>query len=203
MPKPLKLETSQTLRETQKIFIFGFPFGSQLGKNVSVNPSSVSSLRKDSMGVLDRVQCNGGMHPGNSGGPVVNGSGHLIGVSVAGIPGTPIVFAIPSDHVTRAMAGRLLADNRGEPYLESSKVRVPVEFTFLDPMKRIKEIKVEVWTGEPGRDRAGSMTKPATVEGDSARETQKLAYENGFASGTIVLPKVPTGKVVWVQPVAT
>ncbi|MBI3410066.1 MAG: trypsin-like peptidase domain-containing protein [Planctomycetes bacterium] len=203
MPQPLKIETSQGLRETQKVFIFGFPFGSRLGKNVTVNESSVSSLRKDAMGALDRVQCNGGMHPGNSGGPVVNGNGDLIGVSVAGIPGTPIVFAIPSDHVTRAMAGRLLDDNRREPYIDGGKVRVPVEFTFLDPMKRIKDLRVEVWTGDAGRDRPPSLVKPVASDGDSQRETHKVTYENGFASGNILLPKVPAGKVVWVQPVTT
>src|SRR5262249_42800958 len=96
----------------------------------------------------------------------------------------------------------LLADNRGEPYVDSGKTRVPVEFTFLDPMKRIKELRVDVWTGNPGRDRAGSLTKPPAAEGDGLRESQKITYENGYATGTILLPKVPAGKVVWVQPVA-
>ena len=50
-------------------------------------------------GDLKQLQVNGGMHPGNSGGPVVDSRGVVIGVSVAIITGTLIDFAIPGDFV--------------------------------------------------------------------------------------------------------
>ncbi|HET6573342.1 MAG TPA: trypsin-like peptidase domain-containing protein [Fimbriiglobus sp.] len=97
LPKPLSFGRSAALVETQDVFIFGYPLGENLGLNISVNKSTVSSLRKDARGAIDVVQVAGGMHPGNSGGPVADKSGAVIGVSVAGILGTQINFAIPAE----------------------------------------------------------------------------------------------------------
>jgi putative serine protease PepD len=97
LPKPLRFGRSADLIETQDVFIFGYPLGEKLGLNISVNKSTVSSLRKDKTGAIEVVQVAGGMHPGNSGGPVTDKSGAVIGVSVAGILGTQINFAIPAE----------------------------------------------------------------------------------------------------------
>ena len=96
LPRPLNFARSADLTETQEVLIFGFPLGEQLGLNISVNKSTVSSLRKEN-GVVVVVQVAGGMTNGNSGGPVTNTKGEVIGVSVAIIRDTPINFAIPSD----------------------------------------------------------------------------------------------------------
>lgn len=47
MPPPLRFGRSAALVETQDVFIYGYPFGEKLGENISVNKSTVSSLRKD------------------------------------------------------------------------------------------------------------------------------------------------------------
>ncbi len=74
LPEPLSFGAADELGETQEVLIFGFPFGKDLGKNITVTRSSITSLRKDN-GQLKEIQVNGGMHPGNSGGPVVNQQG--------------------------------------------------------------------------------------------------------------------------------
>jgi S1-C subfamily serine protease len=99
LPPPLPVASAAGLMETQNVYIFGFPFGAQLGKNITVSKSAISSLRRGGDGVLKQVQVNGGMHPGNSGGPVTDTRGVVIGVSVAGIEGTQINFAVPGDFV--------------------------------------------------------------------------------------------------------
>jgi S1-C subfamily serine protease len=100
LPEPLPVRPAKYLTELQKVYVFGFPFGEQLGKNITVSESSVSSLRKYSRSdELKEVQVNGGMQPGNSGGPVVDTSGHVVGVAVSIIRGTQINFAIPGEHV--------------------------------------------------------------------------------------------------------
>jgi len=54
LPEPLKV-VQKPLSETDVVFIFGFPFGKELGKNVTVSKSSISSLRKDTSGkILER-----------------------------------------------------------------------------------------------------------------------------------------------------
>jgi hypothetical protein len=103
LPPPLPIDTATALTELQKLYIFGFPFGAQLGKNITVTASSVGALRR-SGGVLKQVQVNGGMHPGNSGGPVADARGVVVGVSVAGINGTQINFAVPADFIRPLVA---------------------------------------------------------------------------------------------------
>ncbi len=98
LPPPLPVASASGLTELQNVYIFGFPFGAQLGKEITVNKSSISALRRRG-GVLKEVQVNGGMNPGNSGGPVTDARGVVVGVSVAGIEGTQINFAVPGDFI--------------------------------------------------------------------------------------------------------
>jgi hypothetical protein len=104
LPAALPVDTTTKLTELQNVYIFGFPFGVQLGKNITVSASSVTSLRRGADGVLKQVQVNGGMHPGNSGGPVTDSRGVVVGVSVAGITGTQINFAVPADFIRPLVA---------------------------------------------------------------------------------------------------
>src|SRR5205085_2894701 len=104
LPAPLQRGTSQGLNETQSVFVFGFPFGQQLGKEITVSKSSVSSLRKSGVHVVS-IQLDGGLNPGNSGGPVVDSTGAVIGVAVSGVRGTTIGNAIPAEFVTRFLNG--------------------------------------------------------------------------------------------------
>ena len=99
LPPPLAIGSAASLRETEEVMIFGYPLGETLGLNVSVNKTTVSSLRKEN-GKIVVVQVAGGMQKGNSGGPVVNHAGQVIGVSVAIITGTVLNFAIPAELVT-------------------------------------------------------------------------------------------------------
>ena len=101
LPPLLALGKAEELAETQEVIVFGYPFGESLGKNVSVNRTTVSSLRRTN-GSLERVQLAGGINPGNSGGPVANAKGEVIGVSVSSLKKTEtIVFAIPAETTAR------------------------------------------------------------------------------------------------------
>jgi S1-C subfamily serine protease len=201
LPAALPLELDRKLVETQKVYIFGFPFGAQLGKNITVSESSISSLRKDATGALEQIQVNGGMHPGNSGGPVVNSLGRVVGVSVSGIRGTQINFAIPAEFVKLNLEGRFLDSKPAEPFVRGGQAHVPVYFTCLDALGRVRQAQVEVWTGQPGRLRPFSLSKPVAMPGDGKRQTHALAYQNGIAQGDVPLPKIVPGQVVWLQPV--
>lgn len=109
LPPPLPLGKAESLTETQEVVIFGYPFGEVLGKNVSVNRTTVSSLRKVN-GSIEVVQLAGGMNPGNSGGPVANAKGEVVGVSVAKLRGTDtIAFAIPAELAERFVNEQLKA----------------------------------------------------------------------------------------------
>jgi S1-C subfamily serine protease len=202
LPTPLQIDPSDTLRETQKVYIFGFPYGLKLGKNITVSESTISSLRRDQdTHALNQIQVNGGMHPGNSGGPVTDTRGRVIGVSVAGIPGTQLNFAIPTRFVKQVLAGRFTGSEFGVPYSSGSGVNVPVQVTALDPLDRVKDIKVEFWAGSPGKPRSETFTKPAAEPGDGPRQSVKVSGRAGVYSVDVPLPPLAPGQVCWVQPV--
>ncbi len=201
LPAPLMIDSAQGLVETQKVYIFGFPFGAQLGKNITVSESSVTSLRRDPSGALTQVQVNGGMHPGNSGGPVTDTRGVVVGVSVAIIRGTQINFAVPGDFVRRILDGRHAATELGIPYLDKGQARMPVKLACLDPLDRIREVRLEIWTGTPGRGRPASLQAPEVGPGDGPRQSFAVSYARGAGTVEIPLPQAEAGKVVWLQPI--
>jgi hypothetical protein len=200
LPAPLPVKSARDLLETQQVFVVGFPFGEELGKNVTVSTSTVSSLRKDSLGQLQKVQINGGMHPGNSGGPLVNAQGEVVGVAVAGITATQINFAIPGDFVHAILNGRLVEMHLGQPFREARELKVPVKMDLLDPLEKIRKVSLDVWTGAPGPARDPAKARPPVLVGDSPHLTVDLRNKEGSAQGEVALPPLGAGKVYWVQP---
>jgi S1-C subfamily serine protease len=98
----LELGDSDALTELQPVYAFGFPFGRQLATEVypavTVSEVKISSLRRRN-NALHRIQLNGALNPGNSGCPVLDETGGVIGVVVSGIPGSGLADAIPSNVV--------------------------------------------------------------------------------------------------------
>ncbi len=201
LPSPLLLGAASDLIETQKVIILGFPFGERLGRNITISESSVSSLRRDEAGRLSQVQVNGGMHPGNSGGPVIDTRGVVVGVSVAVIRDTQINFAIPSELVREALDGRLNSSELSLAYQADGQVRLPVKLTCLDPLNRIRSVKMEWWTGAPGQSRPASTQAPPPRPGDGPHSSLPATLRDGAYALDVPLPAPPPGQICWLQPV--
>lgn len=99
----LELGDSDALTETTPLMVLGYPFGEGLATDedlkyptISVNTCKVTSLRK-AKGQLVVVQIDGGLNPGNSGGPLLNAEGKVVGIAWAGVQGAGLCFAIPSN----------------------------------------------------------------------------------------------------------
>ena len=193
LPQPIKLGTAKNLTETQEVFIFGFPFGKQLGKNITVSKSSVSSLPKTKEGNVIKVQVNGGMHPGNSGGPVTDTEGKLIGVSVAALSNTQINFAIPADSVPTFLNGRLKNFKATLIYRDGDKLKQPIQFSLVDPLGRVRKVSVAYWVGDPKLPKAG--------EAQPNKTTVEIQYDKkGLAKGEIVIaPPADPKQLLWFQ----
>lgn len=201
-PKSLPVLPAAKLKETQDVIVIGYPFGETLGKNVTVSTSTVSSLRSDVDGLLDRVQVNGGMHPGNSGGPVIDADGNVIGVAVAGLPGTQINLAIPGEHVQRVLRGGLAGTTVGETVMVDGKPRVLMTVQTIDPLQCIKSVSIDWWIGGPGEPRPPSKPRPNLLPTDGPRTTTAGDYrkDKGEASVTLPLQAIPsTGSLLWYQ----
>lgn len=99
----LAFSPSSSLSELTEIVAFGFPFGSALSLTakenpaISVNVGKVTAMRR-SLGELQYVQVDALLNRGNSGGPLLNRQGKVVGIVVAGIERTGVNLAIPSEH---------------------------------------------------------------------------------------------------------
>jgi S1-C subfamily serine protease len=204
LPPPLDVGRAGKLLETQQVFIFGFPGGEGIGKDITVSTSSVSSLRKDAEGKLAKLQVNGGMHPGNSGGPVVDGRGRVVGVAVSGILNTQLNFAIPGERVTTLLNGRIAALTVGAGTHKRGKIAIPVSLQTLDPLKRIDKLAVDWWIGDPGKPRPATSRRPVARTGDvGSHQTAAVAYNSEKTAGQVELlldELPPSSKVLWLQP---
>ena len=94
----LRFGADKALRLTQPIWVAGFPFGAQPGLELTLTTGTVTALRLDDAGALQQVQLDAAVNPGNSGGPVVDERGNVVGVSRAVIKptvGSGMAMAIP------------------------------------------------------------------------------------------------------------
>jgi V8-like Glu-specific endopeptidase len=203
LPERLTFGSTKMLQETQTLYVFGYPFGEQLGKEITVAKTSISSLRK-SGDFLVSLQLDGGLNPGNSGGPIVNGKGEVMGVAVSGIRGTSIGNAIPADMVSRFVNGRITAASSDVPYRSGEKLMMDVVVEVVDPLNRLKKVEVELWAGNAGGVREPSTKKPLPQPGDSQRTRHTLKGDKkGRYTLEVPVPKLAGKQVLWLQPVIT
>lgn len=109
-PQPLDISQPVQAVETMSVYLFGFPFGKLLAFNdrnpaITVSNGTVSSIREDRHGRPERIQIDGTLKPGNSGGPIVDARGRLVGVAASTVEGTNIGFAIPPERLHDLLQG--------------------------------------------------------------------------------------------------
>jgi S1-C subfamily serine protease len=198
LPEPLPVVDGSNLIETQPVFVFGFPLGDTLGKAITVAESRVSSLRRDQHGVLDRIQVNGGMHPGNSGGPVVDVGGNVVGVAVSVIRDTAINFAVSGERVNSLLAGRIDSLVMGEPEAFGDRIKWVLKAVAKDPLRQIKSVSVVWWWGNANESYPPSRGK---IEQPTESQTSPLTAQSPEEYvGTLTLPQnFPPSKVLWLQ----
>jgi S1-C subfamily serine protease len=96
----LGLGDDRTLSETAPVLAFGFPLGQSLqyGREQYPNCTVISGKVTAFHGPRERlegVQFDGQINEGNSGGPVLDESGRVIGIATATVPGKSINLAVP------------------------------------------------------------------------------------------------------------
>lgn len=111
--KVLSFADSDSLKVGQIAIAIGNPFGLQHSVTAGVVSALGRTLRATNGRLIDDViQTDAALNPGNSGGPLVNSSGQVIGINTAVIPSAQgLCFAV-SSNLTAYVAGKLIIEGR-------------------------------------------------------------------------------------------
>jgi S1-C subfamily serine protease len=219
LPKPINLSAKAELVETLPVYMFGFPFGEAMSTSrgnpaVTIGKGSISSIREDDRGEQKIVQIDGDLNPGNSGGPVVDAKGRLIGVAVAKLRGTNIGLAIPPVELTKLLNGRVSGLNISTVKVADGIAELRVEVKLIDPLNKVSKAAARFVVGDqslpPLKATAegrwpplpGAETVNLTIKGQSAVGTFKVNLNGKQSVRCTVQPVITNGAsdVVYLQP---
>jgi S1-C subfamily serine protease len=153
------LGDSQQLRPGQMAIAIGNPYGFQSTVTAGVISALGRSLRSYSGRLIeDVIQTDAALNPGNSGGPLVDSRGQVIGVNTAVIlPAQGICFAI-AVNTAKFVAARLMRDGRIiRAHLGIAGMNVPIQRKVVRFHRLAVERGVMVSSVESGgaADKAG------------------------------------------------
>jgi S1-C subfamily serine protease len=163
-----RLADSSRIRVGQIAVAVGSPYGFQQTVTAGIVSALGRSMRAESGRLMDDIiQTDAALNPGNSGGPLLNSAGEVIGVNTAVIlPAQGICFAIASN-TAQLVAGWLIKDGR----IRRSSIGVAGQNVALHPRvvrfhKLPNERGVLIAEVEPGSPAAvAGLRKGDTIVG--------------------------------------
>jgi S1-C subfamily serine protease len=164
---------SSAIQVGQLVIAIGNPYGFQYTVTAGVVSNLARSFRSQTGRLIDGViQTDAALNPGNSGGPLLNSHGQVIGVNTAIIPGAQgICFAIPGN-TAQFVAGRLIRDGRIQrSYIGVGGQNVPLHRRLV----RFHRLAAETGVLVVGVEKDGPAARTDIREGDLIVEVNGTA----------------------------
>lgn len=116
----------------EDVFVLGYPLTQALGNEIKLTNGIVSS-RTGYQGDISTYQISAPVQPGNSGGPMFDSKGNVIGIVVAGVPGAENVgYAIKTSYLS------ILNESAGLNIKFPSNNTIS-SFSLAEKVKRVKD----------------------------------------------------------------
>jgi S1-C subfamily serine protease len=172
--KPMRLGDSDKLEIGDQVLAIGNPFG----LSGSMTEGIVSQLGRESQGVggyliIDLIQIDAVVNPGNSGGPLLNMNGEVVGVNTLIVSQSGsfegVGFSIPSNMVTRVATALIGTGKYEHPWVGIQGVDVTPKIADAVGLNQSKGVlTVQVVAGGPA-ETAGVRggTTQATIDGQN------------------------------------
>jgi S1-C subfamily serine protease len=173
----VRLADSEKLRVGQIVVAIGNPLGFQASVTAGVISALGRSMRAQSGRLIDNIiQTDAALNPGNSGGPLVNSAGEVIGVNTAMIrPAQGICFAIASN-TAKFVAGWLIKEGKiRRSYIGVAGQNVPIHRRIMRFYNLPRETGVLVV----------SLEKNSPAERAGLREGDLIIAFNGQPIGSV------------------
>jgi len=183
----LSLGSMEDLIETAPITAFGYPFGKDLSfakdeyPTLTVSTGHITSLRK-MKGELAAIQIDAQLNPGNSGGPVLNDRGQVVGIVVSGIKGTGIDFAIPISHLSH--------------FLSSAAIDFTPPQITVDTAHALHDFTIHVSTFHRSNDGIRVSLTLSTSPDDHRTTTAREGGNQTYTIRTAALPDAKSPKML-------
>ncbi len=189
---PVVFGDSNKIRVGQLAIAIGNPYGFQYSVTAGVISALGRSLRSRTGRLIDNViQTDAALNPGNSGGPLVNSRGEVIGVNTAVIlPAQGICFAT-AINTAKYVAAQLIKEGRvRRSYIGVGGQTVQLHRRLVRHHNLTVETGVLVVSPEPG----GPASKAGVQEGDVI-----VAFEDRPITGIDDLHRLLTDQKVGVK----
>ena len=183
---PIKIGDSKTTNIGQQVVAIGNALGTYQnsvtsgiisGKGRSLTASDSSRTTYETLS--DMIQTDAAINGGNSGGPLVNAAGEVIGINTAyASQGNNVGFAIPINSVKGIMAG-VLKDGKFE------RAVLGVRYQTITPLIA-KEKKLDVTAGAyvKGSNNASAVVKGSAGDKAGIKDGDIITAVNGTKIGT-------------------